>query len=869
MPAEPYWEVMAFKEFGAGGGMAGIVGNVGGAATGIVSSLLQAAAGATLDTLSGNVSPYVYRLWSIVDNMRAVSVEDMYIPIADTLVVDWQLVIGAIKAGIAQGVGGVHASLFEQISGLHALSQAYYGMIKAIGLDPYLARWANDHWRPNIPNAEAAWFMYRIGVMTEANYKNYLHQNGWDDTFKDELEGSWIRQPPIDSLLEMYRRKMINWDTLAGTLKWYRFTDDMVNRVGMLAVQYPEPYRLAEMMSKAIISTEAFTNVMGIFGLEPAWSDAWAEAQLRFPDFGTALALLRRGDIDDATFTFWMQRNQIPPEVTDTMLKLRTVIPPIDDLIRFAVREAYLDHDPEKQYSEMVSWAGKMGLSAESTEHYWYAHWTRIPVGLMFDNYRRGLWDVAKLEHMLKIADIHPDDRQDIINVAYLPPSIREMGYGWDVGVYTEADIERFRRWGGLSPADAKKATEAMVAYRTEAERNSVRTELMYAFGDERIDEEAFIKGLKELTTPEAAISLWVTRAHLYHDRAIKPTTDLEGRTVSGSEALTAFKIGIIDEDKARELLRKLFWTDERINIAIDRAIREKAKAEAEAKEVKPRDYTIAQMTNLFNYKLITKDQFTEGLKTMGYTAEAAKLLTEVYTKPKAPIGAVKNYTVSDARKLYNYQIFNEDDIFYNYTLDGYTDEQAGLLTLMTKLDFEFPILARLYEGGYINTEQIMTALKKIGMDEFHAKLLIDKTQYEYQVSRLAKEKDLTKAEILKGAKNMVLTLTQAADLLQGIGYDKNEAYYLLAINKVVAAGDPDGYWEMRRVTEQYKKARGEKWADVPDELISLEAQQKRLKARLEELKKTPEKEQEISDTALELNRVEQRMRQIIIEKGL
>jgi hypothetical protein len=538
-------------------------------------------------------------------------------------------------------------------------------------------------------------------------------------------------------------------------------------------------------------------------------------------------------------------------------------------LIRFAVREAYGDHTSEVQYPTMVEIAKKMGLTEQASEWYWYAHWDRIPVNLMFANYHRGLWDKTKLERMLKIVDVHPDDRQDIINVAYGPPTVRELGYGWDVGVYTEEDIERFRRFGGLSPEDAKKATTSLVAYRTEGERNSVRTELMYAYGLDKIDEDTLFTQLALLNTPAAAIDLWIERAKLYKERIKKPQMDTEGRIVSSSEALTAFKLNLRNEDWARNSLKALDWTQDRIDIAIEHAKFDMAQTEQKETEVKYRKLTLAQLKQMYSLKIITKEQMTTEITLVGYTPDDAELLTDIYTREAQVEFKPKPFTSAIAANMYNLMLFDEDDLYDNFLEQDWSESSAAMLTMYTILIQEYPRLRTMYEKGVITGETMVKELMKIEVPEINARALVQKTYDELQIERLSHEKDLTKAEIIKGAKNNVLTPSQAAELLQGIGYDQNEAYYILAINKVVSAGDPEGYWDMRKVTESYKKARGEKSVDIPDELVMLEKQQKQLKAQLDEARKHPENEQAIADLTLKLGGIETQMKQIIISKGL
>ena len=868
---EPYYEVIKYWEGRqkATEVSAALVTNVGQAASGVVSSILLAATGASLDSLKPQLKGYMGQKLGIAASLRAGAINDVPVTIEDNLDVDYKFMIDALKAGLGQGVGGLHSSLYGLLAGTDALLGGYEGIIQQAGINPFISRWVNASVRPNIPDAETAWYFLRLGAFTNDEFVSYAAQNGWDESWLLKLSNAWLSPAPMGMLLDLKRRAKIDDDALSDQLKHYRLSDGMITALKDLVVQYPEPYRLAEMHSKALISNEDYLTVSRTFGLPDDWSMMWSEDQRRYPDFTTALALLRRGNITKETFYFWMQRSQVNPEDIDSMILLKDVIPPIQDLIRFAVREAYLDHDPEKQYPEMVRIAGLMGLTPQDAEHYWYSHWERIPVNLMFANYHRGLWDINKLEHMLKIVDIHPDDRQDIINVAYGVPSIREMGYGFDVGVYTKEDIEVFRRWGGLSPENAKKAAESMVAYRTEAERNSVRTELMYAYGLDKITRDELENKLVTLPTPIEAVDLWMDRADLYHERIKKPAMDVEGRIVSSSEALTAFKLGLRNEEWLRIQLKALDWTDERINTAVERAKLEITEKETEKAEIKYRKLTLAQIKQMYTIHLINKEQMTTEYVLIGYSPDDAELLTEIYTREAPTEVKPKPFTSAMAANFYEFMMFDEEDVYDNFLAEDWDEAQAGMLTMLMVLQHEYPLLRIQYENGTITGEDMVKELMKLEMPEINARALVKETYRELQIKRLSHEKDLTKAEIIKGVKNQVLTASQGVELLQGIGYDENEAWYILAINKVVSAGDPEGYWEMRKVTESYKKAKGEKYLEIPDEAIMLEKQIKQVKAQIDELKKTSGNEDVIAELLLKLNTLELSMKTLVTEKKL
>jgi len=152
-------------------------------------------------------------------------------------------------------------------------------------------------------------------------------------------------------------------------------------------------------------------------------------------------------------------------------------------------------------------------LSKEWADRYWTMHWVPIALRQAYENLWRGYWTKDRFMYALHIADIHPMWREDIYRVAFRAPTVRELGYGFDVGEYTVEDIIKYRRWGGLSLEDATKAAKAMVAYRLEAERTELRRD---AIADlvAGLDSEATLRAeLEAIGGRKELVDLWVERA--------------------------------------------------------------------------------------------------------------------------------------------------------------------------------------------------------------------------------------------------------------------------------------------------------------------------------------------------------------------
>jgi len=76
-------------------------------------------------------------------------------------------------------------------------------------------------------------------------------------------------------------------------------------------------------------------------------------------------------------------------------------------------------------------------------------------------------------------------------------------------------------------------------------------------------------------------------------------------------------------------------------------------------------------------------------------------------------------------------------------------------------------------------------------------------------------------------------------------------------------------YWRMRRRVERYKKLAGRKFKEIPEELITLETEINKLRAKIERMKAEGRPEAEISRVAADLAGLEARLRSLIIQHKL
>lgn len=697
----------------------------------------------------------------------------------------------------------------------------------------------------------------------------------------------------------------------------------------------PESYRLALGASRGLITDTIYKEAMAQSGLNAEWADMWLKQNYEYPNFAQIAQLYWRKTIDDKIYNNYMQLAGYDKERATKLKELTKIIPPLTDLITMAVREAFGKHTYEEQMPALVEWGAKQGLSEEWVKNYWYSHWDRIPLTQMYSNLWRGFWTADEFDRMLRIKDVHPDDRKAIIAVAYNPPSVREMGYGYDFGRYKREDLIRYKKMVGLTPEDAEKAADALIDYRTSAEWEAIRREFLWMFAHEEITEEEYLTFLKFTGLQDNIIELWLSRGQLQLERFKVPETAVEYRIVTSSEALWAFKNDLRQETWLRGTLSNLGWAQERVDVAVERALYEKAMKEDIPDIIQPRTLTISQLKSLYQAQLISLDALIDRLQLeLHYTLEDATMLAKTFvitpeelepeiTTRKLTLAQLKqmyeahmldssqlvvelvenlNYDIDDAyalvylytpelepevvepevgvtfkkpysdawsRRLFSQRLFIPLEVYNNYKNLGYSSVQADTLTISMLIDDIYPMLIAQYRKGMINEEYLLKELVFIGMNITEAIELLEKTIRDFQVDRLDDERKLTKSEIIKGFKAQVLTTNQTVELLTDIGYEYWEAVYIINLELVTAKGDPETFWEMKKVTESYKRALNRNSKSIPEEVLMLDKEVKKLGKELKELEDTNANEATVAKKVGEVSQVKARLRKVLVLKKL
>jgi len=172
-----------------------------------------------------------------------------------------------------------------------------------------------------------------------------------------------------------------------------------------------------------------------------------------------------------------------------------------------------------------------------------------------------------------------------------------------------------------------------------------------------------------------------------------------------------------------------------------------------------------------------------------------------------------------DVRRWYDMRVVDEKELYNVYHRQGYHGKDLENYVTWTKVYVDAPVIMNHFSKGWIDEAEVRSRLADLGLPDDRVEDFIKEKVAPEKPARVEKERDVTKSEIVKGVKKGIITPSDAIELLQEMGYDEDEATYILAINIEAETGSPESYQEFRRLTALYKKSQG-KEAKVPSDVL-------------------------------------------------
>ena len=441
----------------------------------------------------------------------------------------------------------------------------------------------------------------------------------------------------LSDLQEALRRDLVTDEQYKAVLARYGYTDKVIEDLSELAHRILTDGEVFEAYRRNQISETSFINRLEKGGLKEEDAKIAETLTHTLVGAGELLELFRRNEISEQEYTNEMRRLGYQSEEIEKIKELRFFVPPVQDVIRFLVRDIYdptlrekLNLDDKFPENSLEPFS-KVGVNDPLARDYWAAHWDLPSIQLGFQMlHRTDETNITKedLELLFQAKDIMPYWRDAITAVSYKVPSRVDVRRLYRVGVIDEEQVYKNYLRLGYAEEDAKGLTEFTVqeyAPESTIDDNPFTNRLrnaatgLYLKGD--ITEEELGSVFAGLGLSEEAAQLFVDDAEFQ-------------RTAKLADAI---------RDKTRDLYINGYWTKERTIEELAKAgftgnaisrqfqiwdLERNYKLERE-EDKNERELTKTDTLGAYRDKIIDRPIALQLLETLGYEAEEAEVLID------------------------------------------------------------------------------------------------------------------------------------------------------------------------------------------------------------------------------------------------
>ena len=346
-------------------------------------------------------------------------------------------------------------------------------------LEPLTQDLANEAWSQHrvhpLSLAASAEASVR-GFWPDARAEGEAAFTGYDGERFDVAKQLQGNAPPMETLIALRRRDLIDDGTLTQGLAQAALLPQWRPLVAQLRNVLPSVTDLVHMAVREVFNPQlrqsldldaefpaAFEQHAEKIGLTPEWArNYWAD-HWQLPSETQMAQMLFRGELSSGGFADGLKALDYAPTWRQKLETILRPIPPLSDMIRFAVRDVYtpstvqtfgLDDDFPAVFAQQ---AALHGMDATYAQQYWAAHW-RLPSALQ--GYRmlwRGIITQAQLSTLLKALDYPPFWRDRLEQLAHIVPGRIDLKRMLRHDILTADQVEAGYRRLGYDATDAKR----------------------------------------------------------------------------------------------------------------------------------------------------------------------------------------------------------------------------------------------------------------------------------------------------------------------------------------------------------------------------------------------------------------------------
>lgn len=302
------------------------------------------------------------------------------------------------------------------------------------------------------------------------------------------IEHPWNQLSPLD-VVAAWRRGMLSEEEALIAIRWHGYDAEDAQRILLLGQTPPTPHETIAFWRRGIISEEEMLQGLAAAGLAQEW--------------------------------------------VEPMLSGSEYIPPVQDLITMAVREAFTPDIAERfgQYQDvpeaLLTWTEKQGMSPEWARAYWAAHWGLPSVQMGYEMLHRGVITPEELNLLLRAQDVMPWWRDKLIAISYSPLTRVDVRRMHKLGVLSEEQVLRAYKDLGYNETNAQNLTEFTKLLNKGPSDEDVgelgklsRTSILGFYRDGLLKREQAVQLLKDSGVNDQAAELYVSQVDVDEQEA-------------------------------------------------------------------------------------------------------------------------------------------------------------------------------------------------------------------------------------------------------------------------------------------------------------------------------------------------------------
>lgn len=334
------------------------------------------------------------------------------------------------------------------------------------------------------------------------------------------------------------------------------------------------------------------------------------------------LALWHREEIDSEELESRLAQLGYVGREIEGVKELAFPVPPVNDLIRFAVREVFtpeiaqefgIFEDFPEDFSTQAS---KHGLSEFWQRAYWGSHWVLPSAQMGFEMLHRNVIDESQMDLLLRASDVMPFWRDKISAIAFRPFSRVDVRRMHRLGILDREGVKRAYLDLGYNDEKSEQLTDFTLALNdptpdTEDEvKKLTRAQLQRFYAEKLLDREEALQSIIDIGYAADTAELFLTLEDLNEQGHL---LDLGINTIK-----TKFRHGVIDFNDAVVAFDGMEIPPERRTLIL-------AQIDLEREEDLKLP-TRAELDRFLKADLVSEEVYIKRLMDLGYSSADANL---------------------------------------------------------------------------------------------------------------------------------------------------------------------------------------------------------------------------------------------------